>query len=166
MALFSLIIIILGTQIHDLVSQIKVPVTLPSQPVSKTLLTTNNVDQKRRKIDVVHRRGTNHNIAVVTNPQQQQHQQQQQQQKARRVLTTTTGTVATHIVVEDNTVNNNPSGPRPHVSLKKFNLSLDIFSMQNLGVLVHKSTSPNGPILEDMCFLIILGAGSHNTRRL
>ena len=70
------------------------------------------MDQKRRKIDVVHRRGTNHNIAVVTNPQQQHQQQQQQQQKARRVLTTTTGTVATHIVVEDNTVNNIPLGPR------------------------------------------------------
>ena len=91
-----------GTQIHDLVSQIKVPVTLPSQPVSKTLLSTNNGEPKRRKIDVLHRRGTTPNIGVQVNNTQQQ---QQQQQKARRVLTTTAGPVATHIVVEESTVN-------------------------------------------------------------
>ena len=89
-----------GTQIHDLVSQIKVPVTLPSQPVSKTLLSTNNGEPKRRKIDVLHRRGTTPNIGVQVN-----NTQQQQQQKARRVLTTTAGPVATHIVVEESTVN-------------------------------------------------------------
>ena len=91
--------IISGTQIHDLVSQIKVPVTLPSQPVSKTLLSTNNGEPKRRKIDVLHRRGTTPNIGVQVN------NTQQQQQKARRVLTTTAGPVATHIVVEESTVN-------------------------------------------------------------
>ena len=57
----------LGTQIHDLVSQIKVPVTLPSQPVSKTLLTPTNTSvigtgiggvsvEKRRKIEIINRR--------------------------------------------------------------------------------------------------------------
>ena len=54
--------IISGTQIHDLVSQIKVPVTLPSQPVSKTLLSTNNGEPKRRKIDVLHQ--SNHSPSV------------------------------------------------------------------------------------------------------
>ena len=95
-----------------MVSQIKVPVTLPSQPVSKTLLTTtNNGDAKRRKIDVIHRRGANPTISVVNNTQQQQQQQQQhhhqqpQHHKARRVITTSSaGTVATHLVVEDNPV--------------------------------------------------------------
>ena len=112
---FSIYIHGVGAQIHDLVSQIKVPVTLPSQPVSKTLLTTtatNNGDAKRRKIDVIHRRGANPTISVVNNTQQQQQQQQQQHHhqqpqhhKARRVITTSSaGTVATHLVVEDNPV--------------------------------------------------------------
>ena len=117
---FSISINGVGAQIHDLVSQIKVPVTLPSQPVSKTLLTTtttNNGDAKRRKIDVVHRRGANPTISVVNNTQQQQqqqhHHQQPQHHKARRVITTSSaGTVATHLVVEDNPVSHFDLEPR------------------------------------------------------
>ena len=95
---------ILGTQINDLVSQIKVPVTLPSQPVSKTLLTSNSAGslqggsaEKRRKIEIVNRRNPS-NITLVNNSQQT---------KARRLLTTTNNAVTTQIVVEDSSVSRN-----------------------------------------------------------
>lgn len=95
----------LGTQINDLVSQIKVPVTLPSQPVSKTLLTTNsagplqgNNAEKRRKIELVNQRQrtTSNQITLVNNSQQTK--------AARRLLTTTNNAVTTQIVVEDSSV--------------------------------------------------------------
>ena len=84
-------------------SQIKVPVTLPSQPVSKTLLTSNSAGtlqttspaEKRRKIELVNRRNTTSNITLVNNSQQT---------KARRLLTTTNNAVTTQIVVEDSSV--------------------------------------------------------------
>ena len=85
-------------------SQIKVPVTLPSQPVSKTLLTSNQAvtgngsgDPKRRKIEVVNRRSNN--IAIVNNGPHQT-----QPQKAKRLITTSANTVTTQIVVEDASV--------------------------------------------------------------
>ena len=93
-----------GTQIHDLVSQIKVPVTLPSQPVSKTLLTSNSMQhhgEKRRKIEIRQQAPgrTNNSITIVNN------NGQSQAQKARRLMTATSANaVTTQIVVEDNSV--------------------------------------------------------------
>ena len=114
-----------GTQIHDLVSQIKVPVTLPSQPVSKTLLSPvagTSVQspglgpgEKRRKIEVVSssnntRRNvttTNGSAIAIVNANGQS-----QAQKARRLLATS-NTVTTQIVVEDAPVSFQASEARP-----------------------------------------------------
>ena len=122
----------LGTQIHDLVSQIKVPVTLPSQPVSKTLLTTNPASvigtsvgtgggigvspggEKRRKIEIINRRtpvtvttstgSNNGGIAIVNSGPPASTIQSHNNTKTRRLLTTSTNAVTTQIVVEDASV--------------------------------------------------------------